>query len=235
MEKGKFVIQPNKEKLWRAVYQEKKGIDLSEMKQDIDRAVAIYGLMQNGRTAVGYYESLEIFLQKTKNVIFEYQTALEGKEKSGISCFHQEKERLPVMVMAATLGRDIEAEIGKLFQDGEYTVGYLLNLCSDICLMEEMSRLEEELIRSLDTKGFGILEKTEPPQMLSIESWRECLQRLKRDGDMCITMTESGMMMPEKSLCQIYFLGSCCQTGYQGHACTNCTRKECQYRGIGLQ
>lgn len=232
MKKRKFVIQPDKEKLWKAVCQEKQGIDPLEMKQDMDMAVDIYGLMQNGRTAAGYYGSLAMFLGKTGNIFFDYQAAAEGKEQSDISCF--DKEKMPVMIIAATLGQDIEAEIGRLFRAGDYTVGYLLNLCSDICLMEEIRRLEQELIRSFNVKGLGILGKAEPPEMLSIGSWRECLRRLEEDGDMCITMTESGMMMPEKSLFQIYFLGSSCQAGYKGHVCASCMRRECQYREIGL-
>ena len=134
-----------------------------------------------------------------------------------------------VVMFAATIGMGIDRLIRRN-QHGEITKALLTQalgaerieaLCDTFC--EEMAELlakEGRYITPRYSPGYGDLP---------LEKQKDFFRLLDCNRQIGISLNESLLMTPSKSVTAIFGLGSCLGEK-TGHKCSNCTKTDCEYR-----
>ena len=156
---------------------------------------------------------------------FQIQGKSIGKHLSGCE---------QVLLLAATVGEEIEQEITRRFEKGVYASSVLLDAAATTAVEQVADALEKAIAPDLSRKGYAMRRRFSPgygdwPLLQQTE-----LVRLSHAEEIGISLSESLMLMPRKSITAIIGL---CKNGKSGsnisnkeHDCAACGKLDCSFR-----
>ena len=127
-----------------------------------------------------------------------------------------------------TLGGEVDRAVEQAFAQGQYVLASLLNTLADQSLFQmdmQAGRLLEERW-SLQGKYIGA--RTEAPMDYPLERQRALLAEKNLPG---VTVYESGLFQPTKSLLYCLAITNQPVQGQSTHDCSRCEKTNCPYRG----
>ncbi|WP_031513023.1 vitamin B12 dependent-methionine synthase activation domain-containing protein [Desulfofalx alkaliphila] len=138
-----------------------------------------------------------------------------------------------VCIVAATIGPQLEAEVSKLFKQGEYAAGTILDAVGTDAVEKVADRLQESLKASAMKQGYkltwrfcsgyGDFPVTVQPQLLKAVNAQS----------IGITVTDSCMLLPQKSIIGVVgFTPGDMDTPVMDK-CSHCQAENCAYRNRG--
>lgn len=142
-----------------------------------------------------------------------------------------------VIVLASTIGEDIEQAVTKHFTEGKYAYSTLLDAAATTAIEQVADSLEKYLQQQLHRQGLEMKWRYSPGYGdWPIEQQPEIL-KLSNAPAIGIGLTESLMLMPRKSITAVIGLFSRekCQaektcTDNKVHDCSKCEKKDCPFR-----
>lgn len=169
----------------------------------------------------------EIFSYDCESQLVDGKIKLEGKSigKHLSSC---EK----VICLAATVGIDIENEITRRFDAGDYTSAILLDAAATSAIEQVADAVENSIKQKFAKEGFKTRWRFSPGYGdLPLESQTKVFD-LSQASKIGITLTESMMLEPRKSITAIVGLyrSSEKKLGQASRLCEICPRLDCHAR-----
>ncbi len=130
---------------------------------------------------------------------------------------------------AATLGPKLENKVKALFDEGKPAEAYILDTAGSIAITKAGNILWDEIRRDAENKGFKKgLRRTPGCRGIEIETQQWIFERLA-DPELGITLTESCMMVPRKSLSFLSRFGGKLKGAF---SCKGCPQySDCSLRG----
>ncbi len=130
--------------------------------------------------------------------------------------------------LIATAGPGPETMARELLEKGEFLEGYIADLVAS-ALVESVANQVQDHIRQLaDQSGLKITNRYSPGYCKWDVSEQQKLFQLFPENCCGITLSESSLMSPIKSISAVLGLGS--SVSYQEYTCEICSMKECVYR-----
>jgi hypothetical protein len=129
----------------------------------------------------------------------------------------------------ATIGSSLEKKVGELFEAGEPTEGYILDVIGSLASTKTGNVLWEEIKQDAGRKGFkrGI-RRTPGCQAVDLATQGWILEQLG-DRDAHVELTPSYMMIPRKSLSFLARFGG---TMRKSFSCAGCRQfSSCEMKG----
>lgn len=130
---------------------------------------------------------------------------------------------------AATLGLKFENKVKDLFDEGKPAEAYILDIAGSIAITKTGNLLWDEIRQDAAAKGFKKgLRRTPGCRGIEIETQQWIFDRLA-DPELGITLTESCMMVPRKSLSFLARFGGKLKGTF---SCRGCPQySDCSLRG----
>lgn len=137
-----------------------------------------------------------------------------------------------VAVLALTVGEDIENEITRLSENGEYSHALLLDAAATEAVEEAADLMEKVIEREAHREGFFMTRRFSPGYGdFPITAQTEILN-LASGKDIKISLSTSLMLMPRKSITAIIgFKREKCMERKKN--CDNCNNFNCEFRNKG--
>ena len=170
----------------------------------------------------------------------EFRHVFDGEGRNGspspIEKIHPRAERRALY--AATLGRDVQDEIGGLFETGEFPLGYMLDAAASAGAENVARRAAERFLGSLVRRGAAGPGATALDYSPGYCGWhltgqRRLFGRLA-PGEIGIRLHESCLMDPLKSVSGAILVGPAdihrIDASYP--CCTTCGDRECRERSV---
>lgn len=142
------------------------------------------------------------------------------------------KEGTPVVYAVISIGRRIEQQSTKAFQEGDYVRGMLCDAIADELLFSMEDRLIQKLEEVCGEHKKGILKRLEAPHDISMEAQKAAWEYLKLEKRFGIGISSGFMFDPVKTSCQIFVLTEDEQIFQARHDCRNCSNLTCKRRNI---
>lgn len=152
---------------------------------------------------------------------------IADEELSAVCGFENGTSYLAVLLSLGDAGsRYVEA----LFSEGEHLRGIVADALQSAWLFAADEKLEEHILKLCRERGFGVSGRLEAPRDLPIVMQKLICDRLGAKEQMGVHVNDSGMLVPEKSMC--YLLALCEDSGSfaAGHDCARCEKKNCGMR-----
>lgn len=133
-------------------------------------------------------------------------------------------------VFVCTAGKEITDKTMEFNQKGDFLEGYLLDVLGSVLVEKAMNKIHEYLRNDMEQKGLGITNRYSPGYCdWNIKEQKQLLDFFPEN--FCnISLNESCLMMPTKSVSGIIGIGR--DVKYQKHLCSLCDNKNCIYRNI---
>lgn len=161
---------------------------------------------------------------KSSNIFFENKRIL----LSGNSIKKHLELCEKIAVIAVTIGKDIDEEITKLSEQGEYVNALLLDAAATEAAEETANELENIISREANREGFNLTSRFSPGYGdFPLEMQKDIL-KLAEGNEIGITLTSSLMLIPRKSITAI--IGFKRGNKSKTHTCENCNNIDCHYR-----
>ena len=132
-----------------------------------------------------------------------------------------------------TLGPEVEAMARSLINEGHYLEGYIVDLAASALVDKAADQLQEEVKILANEEGMGITNRYSPGYCSWDVKEQQKLFELFPKGCCGISLSDSSLMHPIKSISGIIGLGSA--VNYQEYTCEICSMKNCQFRRISDQ
>ena len=136
-----------------------------------------------------------------------------------------------MIVFACTIGPEIDALIKQYFSEGHYFEGYVADACASFLVEQLAHKMHRDIQKHMANKGDGVTNRFSPGYCNWNVEEQQKLFQLFPDDKCRITLTESSLMQPIKSISGIIGVGKNVQ--WQDYHCSNCSRKDCSYRSRG--
>lgn len=133
-------------------------------------------------------------------------------------------------IAGVSLGSRISEESSRLFEEGEYLEGYLLDLVSDELIFQMGNTLKMEISQRMQTEAECIRVVTPGEGQVSLIFQQEILEDLKKSQKVPIELTESMMLKPAKSMLLMVGEPQSCEASAGNHFCQSCSLKDCLFR-----
>lgn len=139
-----------------------------------------------------------------------------------------------VILLAATVGEEIEKRVTDLFREGEYALSLLLDAAATTAVEQTADAMERAIFPGASGKGYRMLQRFSPGYGdWPLEQQPEIL-RLSRGKEIGIALSESMMLMPRKSITAIIGLRREENGGTpvrsEAGGCENCGKRDCPSR-----
>ena len=141
-----------------------------------------------------------------------------------------------VILLAATVGNDIEEAVSRRFAEGEYTASVLLDAAATTAVEQIADDMEKTIRQKAAAKGYGMRWRFSPGYGdWPIEQQPELL-RLSHAEEIGIRLSSSLMLIPRKSITAIIGLykeeknSPACGSLPQVKGCAACGRTDCPAR-----
>lgn len=139
-----------------------------------------------------------------------------------------------VAIMSVTIGSSIEQAITSAFEQGNYTTGLLLDAAATTAVEEVADQLNNFITTQATQKGYITTSRFSPGYGDWSITTQHSIAALAGAQDIGITVTETSMLLPRKSVTAIIgFLPRSKahqQTPLEHHSCTDCTQIDCLIR-----
>ena len=134
------------------------------------------------------------------------------------------------IILSATLGLDLEKEIRK-YSYVELTKSIIIDACSTTAIEEICDLIEEDIKAKLKEEGKYITMRYSPGYGdLPIEKNKDIIEALNLNKELGLTITESGIMIPRKSVIAIIGISSKLVRENK-KSCEKCSNyKTCKYK-----
>lgn len=140
-----------------------------------------------------------------------------------------------VILLAATVGEEIEHEVTKRFEEGTYTSSVLLDAAATTAIEQVADALERAIEPDLSRKGWAMRWRFSPGYGdWPLEQQPELI-RLSHGEEIGISLSESLMLIPRKSITAIIGLFKNTKNPTSTdvpHGCASCGKKDCPSRKI---
>lgn len=131
--------------------------------------------------------------------------------------------------------QDIMAEIGRLLERGDYLEGYILNDLSNEILFNASDQMNHRIAGELAAMDCRLTRRFSPGESeLALEYQAQLLGYFREDPSLdFVTLTDSYMLMPEKSM--LYLFGADRRNPERSveHDCSQCPNVNCFFRQEG--
>ncbi|HIU64467.1 MAG TPA: methionine synthase [Candidatus Avacidaminococcus intestinavium] len=135
-----------------------------------------------------------------------------------------------VVFLAATAGEMVEEAATEAFNKGNYALGLLIDAAATAIVEQIADETEKLLINRFAKAGFGLITRFSPgygdwdlQEQVSVAS----LAQAEAIG---VTLTESLMLMPRKSITAIIGLTTANEKAQGLQGCAGCTKSDCTLR-----
>ena len=138
-----------------------------------------------------------------------------------------------VILLAATVGEEIEHEVTRRFDEGTYTSSVLLDAAATTAVEQVADALEKAIEPDLSRKGLGMRWRFSPGYGdWPLEQQPELIG-LSHAEEIGISLSEALMLVPRKSITAIIGLFKNTknpQSVGEKHGCAYCNKKDCPSR-----
>lgn len=141
-------------------------------------------------------------------------------------------EGSPVLYVLTTIGKAISNHSSHLFETGNYLAGLLIDAMADDYLFQMEGELQDTIITMCQNKGFGVKKRVEAPNGIRMEIQRIALETIKSEEETDISIKESFMYDPLKTVCQVFLLEKGSQEYHIQHNCRECPAIHCKRRQV---
>lgn len=164
--------------------------------------------------SIAEYEA--IYLLKDNNFIFDIEKI--DKCKKIVFCF-------------ATIGNTIIDKINSTLHKGDYLEGYLLNEISDELVMNITRQMHQFIKCEAKKDGYNLTKRYSPGECgLDLKYQKTLLDEIKKQTLLDAQLTDSYMIIPEKSTLFMYGVDKNIPETDIDHDCSNCKNSDCTYR-----
>ena len=140
-----------------------------------------------------------------------------------------------VILLAATVGEDIEDDVTNRFNNGEYSMAVLLDAAATAAVEQVADGLEKALAPKMAAQGFGMKWRFSPGYSdWPLEQQPELI-RLSHAQSIGVGLSSSMMLMPRKSITAIIGLYRKQENNAMNHSpngCAACSQQNCPSRKI---
>ena len=137
-----------------------------------------------------------------------------------------------IAILSLTVGEDIEEEITNLSEKGEYSHALLLDAAATEAVEESADLMEKVIKREAKREGFYITSRFSPGYGDFPLTMQNEILELSSGKDINISLTESLMLTPRKSITAI--IGFKRENSeLQKRNCKNCEKLDCNFRNKG--
>ncbi|MBN1559414.1 5-methyltetrahydrofolate--homocysteine methyltransferase [candidate division KSB1 bacterium] len=132
-----------------------------------------------------------------------------------------------VALFACTIGTGLETWSKRLMNDGDFFAGYLVDAVASLTVESAMQKIQDYLEREQQDKGLRISNCYSPGNCGWPVTEQHKLFSLLPDNFCGITLTDSSLMLPIKSVSGIIGIGPAMR---KVNTCQFCDMKRCVYR-----
>ncbi len=140
-----------------------------------------------------------------------------------------------VILLAATVGEEIEHEVTRRFEEGSYTSSVLLDAAATTAVEQVADALERAIEPDLSRKGMGMRWRFSPGYGdWPLEQQPELI-RLSHAEEIGISLSEALMLIPRKSITAVIGLFKNTKdpkSAVDHQGCASCSKKNCPSRKI---
>jgi len=129
-----------------------------------------------------------------------------------------------------TAGKKIEEASHNLMAQGKLIEGYFLDLLGSLTVEKAMDQFQEEFTKQMHNRGCSVSNRYSPGYCDWQVADQHQLFRLFEPGCCGITLSQSALMSPVKSVSGMMGVGK--MVKYHEHHCDHCQSNTCIYRAI---
>jgi hypothetical protein len=133
-----------------------------------------------------------------------------------------------VAIFACTIGPGMESWRRNLEKDGEEVMAHFVDTVASAAVENATDLLHDYLEGKMREQGLGVTNRYSPGYCGWSVAQQQLLFSLLPEGFCGVTLTESSLMTPMKSVSGIIGIGATVKR--QGYLCGRCGRKDCLYR-----
>lgn len=185
--------------------------------------------LQDAAGIEGGYQVLDASLNCEEQVV-QVQNQLFHVGKS--VCHHfQHSEKMALFV--CTAGATISMRAKELMARGDVMEGYVVDVIGSMVVEQAMDKINEQLKVTMDSQGLSCTNRYSPGYCEWNVAEQSKLFSFFPDNFCGISLTESCLMLPVKSLSGFVGIGRNVQ--FHHYVCTACGSVNCIYRGKNKQ
>lgn len=143
--------------------------------------------------------------------------------------YSQLKNAEEVAIFIATAGNEVGEKSHISMKDGDLLRGYVYDLIGSEVAENAAARMQAELKISSESDGMKITNRFSPGYCGWEVAEQQKLFSLFRDNYCGVTLTESSLMIPVKSVSGITGIGA--RVKFRDYPCKKCDDRNCIYRG----
>jgi len=133
-----------------------------------------------------------------------------------------------VALFVATIGSEMENWSKQLLIDGDPVMGYLVNTIASSTVENVTNHLHDYIEKEMSKKGLNVTNRYSPGYCNWSVSEQHLLFSLLPEGFCGITLTESALMIPIKSVSGVIGMGE--KVKRKEYMCDKCGYKDCTYK-----
>lgn len=138
-----------------------------------------------------------------------------------------------VILLSATVGDDIEEEVTKRFQNGEYATSVLLDAAATTAVEQIADGMEKAIKPQMAAQGYSMRWRFSPGYGDWPLDQQPELIRTTHAEEIGVSLSESKMLVPRKSITAIiglYKEGAADVPAHEKKNCAACAQKDCPSR-----
>ena len=144
--------------------------------------------------------------------------------------FHQLQHAELIAGFVCTAGPEIVNWSRSLMSEGDLMMGYVVDVLGSLIVESATDILQEDLRTHMQSEGFRITNRYSPGYCGWSTAEQQKLFTFFPKGFCGITLTESSLMHPIKSVSGIIGIGS--RVKFNAYTCNLCDMKNCIYRNL---
>lgn len=135
-----------------------------------------------------------------------------------------------VSLLVVTLGPQVDGYVGDLLARGQYAAAAVADAVGSDAAEQAMMQLDDRLRQAAAELGFGLTRRFSPGYGdLPLEVQRDLLRLLAAES-IGVQLTESNLMVPQKSITALLgWRAGACGDG-AAHKCADCQKPDCRFR-----
>ncbi len=142
----------------------------------------------------------------------------------------QLKDAEEAALFACTIGPGMEAWSGRLFREGDAVMGHIADAIASTAVENATDALHGSISATMLEHGLKTTNRYSPGYCGWPVAEQRLLFSLLPEGFCGITLTESALMVPIKSVSGIIGIGAA--VNREDYLCDRCGRKDCTYRAL---
>lgn len=141
------------------------------------------------------------------------------------------KNSQKLALFVCTAGKEISMRSRQLMAEGNLIEGYVADLTGTVLVETAMNLVHDKLRHNMQKQGLNITNRYSPGYCSWDVGEQHLLFSLLPDNFCGITLSESALMSPIKSVSGVIGIGE--NVRYHQYVCNACTEVSCIYRNLG--